>query len=231
MQMNERGTRDGGGCGCQKSRLDLWLIERDTFLGWSELEKLDVRFDGTNIGGFTVIPAPRAIGYNPIVPLVFPTRCSASSSPTSNLFHEYHASARVRTILTRLALTPRSRADFSAKIQYPGIPPPIFSSHLLPKTKEKLFNRPLRMHFHPNSNNIEDVARSPIRSTMSPRESKEIATHRDYCTTKLRVTVLSTPPRLYALKSSILDYRSYLENKIKVVIRRGKKKSNCKPTA
>ena len=80
------------------------------------------------------------------------------------------------------------------------------------------------MHFHPNSNNIEDVARSPIRSTMSPRESKEIATHRDYCTTKLRVTVSSTPPRLYALKSSILDYRSYLENKIKVVIRRGKEK-------
>lgn len=135
MQMNERGTRDGGGCGCQKSRLDLWLIERDTFLGWSELEKLDVRFDGTNIGGFTVIPAPRAIGYNPIVPLVFPTRCSASSSPTSNLFHEYHASARVRTILTRLALTPRSRADFSVKIQYPGIPPPVFSI-FFPKQKK-----------------------------------------------------------------------------------------------
>lgn len=59
---------------------------------------------------------------------------------------------------------------------------------------------------------------------MSPRVKswREIAIHRDYCTTKLRVTVSSTPPGLYALKSSILDYRSYLENKIKVVIRRKK---------
>lgn len=33
-------------------------------------------FGGKHRGG-TVIPAPRAIGYNPIVPLVFPARCSS----------------------------------------------------------------------------------------------------------------------------------------------------------
>lgn len=44
-------------------------------------------------------------------------------------------------------------------------------------------------------------------SMMSPRAWLRLQTDRDYCTTKLRVTVSSTPPRLYALRSTILDYR------------------------
>ena len=221
MQMNERGTRDGGGCGCQKSRLDLWLIERDTFLGWSG--KVGCSVWRHKHRRFYRYPCPSG---------------NRLQSDCASCF-SYSLLGQFLTNLEPVPRVPRfcpRTHDLNAPSLNAAFESGFFSEnpisrhssssifHLLPKTKEKLFNRPLRMHFHPNSNNIEDVARSPIRSTMSPRESKEIATHRDYCTTKLRVTVLSTPPRLYALKSSILDYRSYLENKIKVVIRRGKEK-------
>ncbi|KOX77826.1 hypothetical protein WN51_05712 [Melipona quadrifasciata] len=69
------------------------------------------------------------------------------------------------------------------------------------------------------------------RSPVSARSKSHllVVLGRDYCTTKLRVTVPSTPPRLYALRSTILDYsRAYLENKIKVAVTRRKNTSTVR---
>lgn len=107
LNADERRKDTGSGSsGCQKSRLNLWLIERN----FSQPDmrtngKVGCSVDGKHRAG-TVIPCPQAIGYNPIVPLVFPARCSASSSATSNLFHGCPCSR-----YERLA-TLRSRTDF-----------------------------------------------------------------------------------------------------------------------
>lgn len=109
------------GGGWQKSRLDLWLIERDTFLGWDsrgreELEKeLDVRLMA-NIGGCTVIPAPGQSATIRLCLLFFllvarpvprqPRTCSTSAS----------ARARTRSPRARLACA-AFESGFSAKIQ------------------------------------------------------------------------------------------------------------------
>lgn len=112
----------GGGGGWQKSRLDLWLIERDTFLGWDsrgreELEKeLDVRLMA-NIGGCTVIPAPGQSATIRLCLLFFllvarqvprqPRTCSTSAS----------ARARTRSPRARLACA-AFESGFSAKIRH-----------------------------------------------------------------------------------------------------------------
>lgn len=232
MQMN--GNEGMGGSGCQKSRLDLWLIERDTFLGWriGDEEWKSWTF-GLTAQTSAVLPLSLPLGQSATIRLCLlffllvarpvphqPRTCSTSTT----LLPAYVRSASRAPSLTR------SRADFSAKIQSRHSSA-IFSLPPISPKKSRTLSRSGKIvqeifptpPIRPNLNNIEDVrvGTSPIRSTMSPRV--EIATHRDYCTTKLRVTVSSTPPRLYALKSSVLDYRSYLENKIKVVIRREKR--------
>lgn len=93
--------------GCQKSRLNLWLIERD-FSRVDANEWKSWMFSWWQTSRWYRYSCPWAIGYNPIVPLVFPARCSASSSATSNLFHEC---LYPRTNASRLATLP-STADF-----------------------------------------------------------------------------------------------------------------------
>lgn len=111
--------------GDRKSRLNLWLAQGQFPEGWGgvvwgggkervRMEKSRVvRLMGNIVCRYRYT-CPRAIGYNPIVPLVFPARCSASSSATSNLFREcfwLHTSRLAPSLLST------SCRGFPAKIQ------------------------------------------------------------------------------------------------------------------
>lgn len=119
---------------------------------------------------------PRAIGYNPIVPLVFPARCSASSSATSNLFHEcfclHTRLARLAAIQLNLAFSLRIRqlrvySSVRNSCESPDIP----SSSAVPEKLDP-----------PEDSNLADIDRrtDPAARTIKSREVRAFQSSLEY---------------------------------------------------
>lgn len=162
-----------GGSGCQKSRLNLWLIERDTFLGWTSGKV------GCSVWWQTsaVLPLSLPLGQSATIRLCLlffllvarPVPHQPRTCSTSTRFGLARAPS----------LTPRSRADFLSR----HLSDIFHSSHFLKKSWTFLSTIPkftlskgldFSNLIHLNLNNIEHlrVGTTPIRSTMSPRESR-----------------------------------------------------------